>query len=252
MSISSPPSQSLHLQMRQGFTGRRLAALSSSSLVPLDLPILSHCRSVLPYTITAAVARFSPLPLLPAVRRATLQSKSPIHHRLGAALSSLVLLSHSHPTKYSFASLRRCAGAESSSSSAGVGQPGGTRRAGLMRAGPTRNGTAGPGLGRRHSPWAGRHCTVKLWAGLARPINERAAPCQTSELLFLCILTPCSFGLISHQPAVLFSQNKSATSNQPTILFSQNKSAPVISHQPPAKRTGLLFTQVLAYASKVF
>jgi hypothetical protein len=31
--------------------------------------------------------------------------------------------------------------------------------------------------------------------------------------------------LISHRPAVLFSQNKSAISNQPTILFSQNKSA---------------------------
>jgi hypothetical protein len=41
---------------------------------------------------------------------------------------------------------------------------------------------------------------------------------------------PCS--LISHQPAVLFSHNKSATSNQPTILFSQEKSAPAISHQP--------------------
>jgi hypothetical protein len=38
--------------------------------------------------------------------------------------------------------------------------------------------------------------------------------------------------LISHQPAVLFSHNKPATSNQPTILFSQNKSAPAISHQP--------------------
>jgi hypothetical protein len=38
--------------------------------------------------------------------------------------------------------------------------------------------------------------------------------------------------LISHQPAVLFSQNKLATSNQPTVLFSQNKSAPAISHQP--------------------
>jgi hypothetical protein len=35
--------------------------------------------------------------------------------------------------------------------------------------------------------------------------------------LFVC--------LISHQPAVLFSQNKSATSNQPTIFFSQNKPA---------------------------
>jgi hypothetical protein len=36
--------------------------------------------------------------------------------------------------------------------------------------------------------------------------------------------------LISHQPAVLFSQNKLATSNQPTVLFSQNK--PAVSHQP--------------------
>jgi hypothetical protein len=31
--------------------------------------------------------------------------------------------------------------------------------------------------------------------------------------------------LISHQPAVLFSRNKSTTSNQSTLLFSQNKSA---------------------------
>jgi hypothetical protein len=38
--------------------------------------------------------------------------------------------------------------------------------------------------------------------------------------------------LISHQPAVLFSQNKSATSNQPTVLFFQNKPAPTVSHQP--------------------
>jgi hypothetical protein len=38
--------------------------------------------------------------------------------------------------------------------------------------------------------------------------------------------------LISHQPAVIFSQNKPATSNQPTVLFSHNKSAPAISHQP--------------------
>jgi hypothetical protein len=38
--------------------------------------------------------------------------------------------------------------------------------------------------------------------------------------------------LISHQSAMLFSQNKLATSNQPTVLFSQNKSAPAISHQP--------------------
>jgi hypothetical protein len=38
--------------------------------------------------------------------------------------------------------------------------------------------------------------------------------------------------LISHQPAVLFSQNKSAASNQPAVFLSQNKSAPAISHQP--------------------
>jgi hypothetical protein len=38
--------------------------------------------------------------------------------------------------------------------------------------------------------------------------------------------------LISHQPAILFSQNKLATSNQPAVHFSQNKSAPVIGHQP--------------------
>jgi hypothetical protein len=35
-----------------------------------------------------------------------------------------------------------------------------------------------------------------------------------------------------HQPAVLFSQNKSATSNQQTVLLSQNKSVSAISHQP--------------------
>jgi hypothetical protein len=38
--------------------------------------------------------------------------------------------------------------------------------------------------------------------------------------------------LISHQPAVLFSQNEPATSNQLAVLFSHNKSAPAIIHQP--------------------
>jgi hypothetical protein len=38
--------------------------------------------------------------------------------------------------------------------------------------------------------------------------------------------------LISHQPAILFSHNKPATTNQLTVLFSQNKPAPAISHQP--------------------
>jgi hypothetical protein len=44
--------------------------------------------------------------------------------------------------------------------------------------------------------------------------------------------------LISHQPAVLFSQNKPAISNQPAVLFSQNKSAPAISHQPNEQAVG--------------
>jgi hypothetical protein len=34
---------------------------------------------------------------------------------------------------------------------------------------------------------------------------------------------------ISHQPTVLFCQNKSATNNQTVVLFSQNKSAPATS-----------------------
>jgi hypothetical protein len=46
--------------------------------------------------------------------------------------------------------------------------------------------------------------------------------------------------LISHQPAVLFSHNKPATSNQQAVLFSQNKSAPVISHQPTEQADGHL------------
>jgi hypothetical protein len=44
--------------------------------------------------------------------------------------------------------------------------------------------------------------------------------------------------LISHQPAVLFSHNKPATSNQPAVLFSQNKPALATSHQPPANFAG--------------
>jgi hypothetical protein len=42
-----------------------------------------------------------------------------------------------------------------------------------------------------------------------------------------------------HQPAVLFSQNKPATSNQPAVLFSQNKPAPAISHQPNEQADGI-------------
>jgi hypothetical protein len=44
--------------------------------------------------------------------------------------------------------------------------------------------------------------------------------------------------LISHEPAVFFSQNKSAISNQPVVLFSHNKPAPTISHQPNEQAVG--------------
>jgi hypothetical protein len=47
--------------------------------------------------------------------------------------------------------------------------------------------------------------------------------------------------LITHQPAVLFSQNEPATSNQPqpasSTLLSEQTST---SHQPPANRTGCI------------
>jgi hypothetical protein len=45
--------------------------------------------------------------------------------------------------------------------------------------------------------------------------------------------------LISHQPTVLFSQKKPATSNQSAVLFSQNKPAPAISHQPNEQAVNL-------------
>jgi hypothetical protein len=55
--------------------------------------------------------------------------------------------------------------------------------------------------------------------------------------------------LISHQPAVLFSQNESATSNQPQLA----SSTPLRTnqHQPPANRTGceLLCPKTLCGAS---
>jgi hypothetical protein len=52
--------------------------------------------------------------------------------------------------------------------------------------------------------------------------------------------------LISHQPAVLFSQNKPTTSNQPAVLFSQNKSTPAISHQPNEQAAGIEGSSPLA------
>jgi hypothetical protein len=62
--------------------------------------------------------------------------------------------------------------------------------------------------------------------------SSRTKRCrQVANALFVC--------LISHQPTILFSQNKPAITNQPAILFSQNKSEQTsTSHQPPAERTG--------------
>jgi hypothetical protein len=53
--------------------------------------------------------------------------------------------------------------------------------------------------------------------------------------------------LISHQSAVLFSQNKPTTSNQPAVLFSQNKSTPTINNQPneQAEANSLLAVRIL-------
>jgi hypothetical protein len=56
--------------------------------------------------------------------------------------------------------------------------------------------------------------------------------------------------LISHQPAVLFSQNKPATSNQPAVLFSQNKPAPAISHQP-TEQAGYISCSFILISSSV-
>jgi hypothetical protein len=56
--------------------------------------------------------------------------------------------------------------------------------------------------------------------------------------------------LISHQPAVLFSQNKPATSNQPAALFFQNKPAPAISHQPTEQAACCLRLPLLFSATR--
>jgi hypothetical protein len=55
--------------------------------------------------------------------------------------------------------------------------------------------------------------------------NDKSKPKVLAEFFEKC---PIAW-LISHQPIVLFCQNKPATSNQPVVLFSQNKSAPATS-----------------------
>jgi hypothetical protein len=52
------------------------------------------------------------------------------------------------------------------------------------------------------------------------------------DFFYMCEIMALFAWLISHQPTVIFSQNKPATGNQAAILFSQNKSALAISHQP--------------------
>jgi hypothetical protein len=76
-------------------------------------------------------------------------------------------------------------------------------------------------------------------------LEERLAACSTDArgrgVPASCRHTRTLFvWLISHQSAVLFSQNKPVTSNQPAVLFSQNKSAPAINHQPNEQGTDSL------------
>jgi hypothetical protein len=69
-----------------------------------------------------------------------------------------------------------------------------------------------------------RHCCSELLARLG--CSDRRPP-EHDRRMDADAPTRALFAwLINHQPAVLFSHNKPATSNQPTVLFSQNKSTP--------------------------
>jgi hypothetical protein len=67
--------------------------------------------------------------------------------------------------------------------------------------------------------------TRRLLASTAAAYMAATSPPSSSPLSLFTLFA----WLISHQPAVLFSQNKPTTSNQPTVLFSHNKLAPAIS-----------------------
>jgi hypothetical protein len=73
--------------------------------------------------------------------------------------------------------------------------------------------------------------------------------CDTTKSRACCVWVSLFAWLISHQPAVLFSHNKSATSNQPAVLFSLNKSAPAISHQPNEQAHGTACRHATAHGS---
>jgi hypothetical protein len=82
----------------------------------------------------------------------------------------------------------------------------------------------------RTTDWPLSFPSSPCWESHRQPI---AAPTSGRCTTMGCLSRPALFAwLISHQPAVLFSQNKPVTSNQPAVLFSQNKPAPAISHQP--------------------
>jgi hypothetical protein len=91
--------------------------------------------------------------------------------------------------------------------------------------------------------WPSNHmltCTIKANArdGTAKRNENNQVTCWSTRLVLIKVLFAW---LISHQPAVLFSQNKSATCNQPAVLFSQNKPAPAINHQPNEQSRALFF-----------
>jgi hypothetical protein len=80
----------------------------------------------------------------------------------------------------------------------GFGLPAGTRRVRLLRVGPVRNGTMGPGLGCRHSPWAGttrhdgdqcRACPARDLAGHPRPGPGRAGWPEWTSIVGCLVLS---------------------------------------------------------------
>jgi hypothetical protein len=56
---------------------------------------------------------------------------------------------------------------------------------------------------------------------------------------------------LAYQSAVLFSQNKPATSNQPAVIFSQNKPASAISHHPTEQADDFCIGQCVSYIEAI-